>query len=72
MVETFNAQEIKIGFHPEGYRIDKSASAMNRYTKWDIQSDGQWKNPTPVCFSSLPAEGWCKCEGFEWDEDGSP
>jgi len=68
MTETFNAREIEIGYHPDGYRIDKTGSAMNRYTKWDIRPDGQWKNPTPVCFDSLPGDGWCKCEGFDWTD----
>jgi len=68
MAETFNAREIEIGYHRDGYRIDKTASAMNRYTKWDIHPDGEWTNPTPLCFDSLPDEGWCKCEGFDWDQ----
>jgi len=36
MEQIFSLIEIEIGFHPDGYRIDKTASAMNRYTKWDI------------------------------------
>ena len=68
MAETFNAQEIQIGYHPDGYRIDKTTSAMNRYTKWRIQSDGNWENPMPVCFDSLPAEGWFKCKSFDWSQ----
>jgi len=66
MAETFNAQEIKIGYHPGGYRIDRTASAMNRYTKWRIQGDGHWESPVPVCFDSLPVEGWFKCGPFDW------
>ena len=66
MTETFEVTQITIGYHPQGYRIDKTASAMNRYTKWQIQSDGQWKEPTPVCFDSLPVQGWYKCEAFDW------
>jgi len=68
MANTFKAQDIEIGYHPDGYRIDKTASAMNRYTKWDIQSDGQWKDPVPVCFDSLPPAGWCRCDGFDWTD----
>lgn len=29
----FDATEIDVGFHPGGYRIDKTAAPMNRYTK---------------------------------------
>ena len=68
MAETFNAQEIEIGYHPEGYRIDKTVSAMNRYTKWDIQPGGEWKDPVPVCFDSLPLAGWYRCDGFDWTD----
>ena len=67
MVNTFKVEEIEVGYHAEGYRIDKTASAMNRYTQWQIRTDGQWENPKPVCFHSLPTKGWCKCEGFQWD-----
>ena len=66
MTETFEVTQITIGYHPQGYRIDKTASAMNRYTKWQIQPDGQWKEPTPVCFDSLTVDGWYKCEAFDW------
>lgn len=68
MCETFKSQDIEIGYHPEGYRIDKTASAMNRYTKWAIQSDGQWQAPKPTCFSSMPNDGWYKCDGFDCGE----
>jgi len=61
-------EEIIIGFHPDGYRIDKTASAMNRYTRWDITSTGKWQNPTPVCFDSLPKNGWIAKDKFNWDE----
>jgi hypothetical protein len=67
--QTFKAVEIDIGFHPDGYRIDKTASAMNLYTKWQISDDGQWYNCKPVDFDVLPPEGWLKCEGFDWDKD---
>jgi hypothetical protein len=32
MDQAFKATEITIGFHQDGYRIDKTASPMNRYT----------------------------------------
>jgi len=67
-VEAFNAVDIDIGYHPEGYRIDKTASAINRYTQWDISPDGEWNNPKPVCFHSLPEDGWFKVDGFNWDD----
>lgn len=70
MAKTFSATEIEIGYHPDGYRIDKTASAMNRYTKWHIRDGGRWERPAPVCFDSLPTEGWHKCEGLDWQEDG--
>jgi len=66
MSKTFKATEITIGYHPDGYRIDKTASPINRYTKWRIQPDGQWTEASPVCFHSLPAQGWHKCEAFDW------
>ena len=68
MANTFKAQDIEIGYHPDGKRIDKTASAMKRYTKWDIQGNEEWGNPAPVCFDSLPPAGWCKCDGFNWDD----
>ncbi|MCD6365690.1 MAG: hypothetical protein J7M14_07425 [Planctomycetes bacterium] len=67
MAKVFDAQDIQIGLHPDGYRIDKTASPMNRYTKWEVSPDGQWENPTAVCFDSMPARGWRRCEGFDWD-----
>ena len=79
MEQTFEAREIDIGYHPavgstmlagrrgpEGYRIDRTASPMNRYTRWRITPDGKWANHEPVCFDSLPQEGWLKAEGFNW------
>jgi len=69
MSETFKAQDIETGQHPEGYRIDKTASAMNRYTKWTIQPDGQWSAPKPVCFDSLPQQGWHKRDRFNWEPE---
>lgn len=71
MDQTFSANEIATGFHPSGYRIDKTASPMNRYTKWDIGSQQRWTNPKPVCFDSLPREGWIAVDKFDWNENQS-
>ena len=60
MDKKLKATEIQIGFHPEGYRIDKTASAMDLYTKWEITPEGKWTNPKPTCFDSMPQEGWCE------------
>ena len=68
MEQTFSSTEIKIGFHPDGYRIDKTASTMNRYTKWDILQGNHWCNPKPACFDSLPEQGWFKKDKFDWNE----
>ncbi len=65
----FEATEIDVGFHLDGYRIDKTASPMNRYTKWEILAGNRWAHPTPVCFHSLPQEGWIKKDRFDWSED---
>ena len=68
-METFKAVDINIGYHPDGYRIDKTASAMNRYTRWNIPLDGEWCNPRPVCFDSLPEGGWVRTDGIDWETD---
>lgn len=68
MDQTLNATEVTIGFHTDGYRIDKTASPMNRYTKWDILSGNHWSNPTPVCFDSLPRQGWIAKDKFDWEK----
>ena len=68
MSETLEVAQINIGYHPDGYRIDKTASAMNRYTKWQIQPNGKWTQPKPVCFDSLPDGGWYECEAFDWSQ----
>ena len=68
MKQTFKAAEINVGFHPTGYRIDKTASPMNRYTKWQILPPKQWRNPKPVCFDSLPQQGWFKKDKFDWEK----
>lgn len=60
MEHTFNASDIQRGFHAEGYRIDKTGSPMEYYTKWQITPEGKWINPMPTCFDSMPQEGWRK------------
>ena len=57
--------EIDKGYHPKGYRIDKTASPINYYTKWKIRLGGKWVNPKPVSFFSLPQDGWIKVERFD-------
>ena len=71
MAQAFKASEIEIGYHPDGYRIDRTASPMNRYTKWRISPEGRWSDPEPVCFDSLPQDGWLKVERFNWEEDNA-
>ena len=63
-----NATDVTVGFHPNGYRIDKTASPMNRYTKWEILPGNKWHNPEPICFNSLPQEGWFAKDRFDWDK----
>ncbi len=60
MNDELKARDIQIGFHPKGYRIDKTASLMDIYTKWQITPEGEWINPKPTCFDSMPQEGWQK------------
>jgi hypothetical protein len=65
--QAFKATEITVGFHPNGYRIDKTASPMDRYTKWDILPGNRWCNPKAVCFDSLPQNGWIVKDKFDWE-----
>ena len=58
MEKTYKVKEINIGFHPDGFRIDKTTSPINFYTKWQISDDGQWHSCRPVDFDVLPLEGW--------------
>lgn len=58
MDKKYKATDIMVGFHTEGYRIDKTASPMDIYTKWEITPEGTWINPKPTCFHSLPQDGW--------------
>ena len=64
-----HAIEVTVGYHPAGFRIDKTATPMNRYTQWRILDDGCWVNPRPVCFHALPEDGWIFVEGFTWPEE---
>jgi hypothetical protein len=66
MDESFEAREIQVGYHPDGFRIDKSTAPMERYTSWRITAGGQWIDPKPVCFDSMPARGWLKVDKFDW------
>ena len=62
------AKDVTIGFHPNGYRIDKTASPMNRYTNWNIVFGNLWCDPEPVCFDSMPQKGWIAKDKFDWDK----
>ncbi len=68
MTKTYRVSDIYTGYHPDGFRIDKTASPMNLYTRWRINEDGRWHGCEPVDFDMLPESGWIKCEGFNWDE----
>ena len=67
MDQTLDAKDVRVGFHPAGYMIDRTASAMNRYTKWQTKLGDRWRNPEPVCFASLPQQGWIAIDRFDWD-----
>ncbi len=65
MKESFSGSDVAKGSHPGGYRIDKTASSpMDYYTQWQISAEGKWINPKPVCFHSLPLDGWYKADSF--------
>jgi hypothetical protein len=68
MKETFKAEEIEVGYHPKGFRIDRATSPLNRYTRWEVTPEGEWVNPKPVSFHAMPEDGWLKAKGFDWDE----
>jgi hypothetical protein len=57
---TCPATEIEADYHPLGYRIDKGTDPLNRYTRWTIDDNGNWIDGKPVCFHSLPTEGWVR------------
>ena len=62
------AIDIEMGYHPNGFRIDKTTTPMNRYTQWMILDDGAWADPRPVCFHALPKEGWVVVTHLDWPE----
>ena len=68
MDQVLRAMDVTVGFHPDGYRIDKTAPPINRYTKWNILPNNHWCNPEPVCFDSLPQQGWIAKDKFDWDK----
>jgi len=67
MEQTLSAEQVTFGFHPDGYRIDKTALSMNRYTKWQVQSGNRWRDPEPVCFDSLHQKGWFAKDKYDWN-----
>jgi hypothetical protein len=67
----YRAIDIDVGYHPSGFRIDKWTDPLNRYTKWTIDSDGNWINSKPVCFHSLPADGWIRVENKDRTEENN-
>lgn len=69
MDKELEAKDVVVGYHPEGYRIDKTAAPMNRYTRWEIRSGQTWCHPKAVCFHSLPEKGWIAVDGFDWEQD---
>ncbi len=68
MDQTLDVSEITVGFHPDGFRIDKTVAAMNRYTHWDVLPGNHWRHPRPVCFHDLPVDGWIIKDKFDWQE----
>ena len=68
MDPVLEAKDVTVGFHPDGYRIDKTATPMNQYTGWNIIFGKGWCNPKPVCFGSLPKQGWIATDRFDWDK----
>lgn len=65
---TWPATEITTGYHPSGFKIDKTTDPLNRYTLWTIKDDGKWVDAKPVCFHSLPEDGWIKLDKINWNE----
>jgi len=69
MTETYPKEEVNIACHPSGYRIDKTASPINFYTRWKVDEKGRWRECEPVDFADLPRQGWIKSKGFNWNEE---
>ena len=68
MTEIFKAEDIEIGYHPKGFRIDRATSPPNRYTRWEVTPEGEWVNPKPISFHEMPEEGWLKVKSFDLGE----
>lgn len=68
MEKTYKAIEIEVGYHPDGFRIDKTAPPMKLYTRWQVTPDGRWLTPKSVCFHALPEDGWIKVDRFDWGD----
>ena len=66
-MDTVKVESVVVGFHPSGYRIDKTAEPVNYYTKWDL-IENHWKNPKPVSFHNLPQKGWIPKDKFDWEK----
>ncbi len=58
--DIFKIDEIKAGYHPDGFTIDRDVVEIKKYTKWRITSNGSWTAPTPIKFDELPKSGWFK------------
>ena len=67
MEDTYFIGKVRVGYHPDGYRIDTNDSPIGPYTKWEISSDGQWCNPQSTRFEDIPLYGWIKAEKFSWE-----
>ena len=67
MEQTYFITQIDVGFHPDGYRIDKNDSPIGPYTKWEVHPNGQWCKPQSVRIEDLPLNGWIKTDKFVWD-----
>ena len=72
MEQTFHIERITIGFHPEGYKIDRIASPIGPYTRWKVEAGCVWYNPKPVLFEELPLDGWIKTDEFDWEGVEAP
>lgn len=68
METLIEAVDVEVGFHPEGYRIDKTGAPIYRYTKWRVESGNHWVDPKPICFHSLPEKGWIVTDRFDWEQ----
>ena len=67
-MSSIKASDIETGYHPDGFRIDRTTDPINRYTRWRINGDGEWEFEKPVCFHQLPEDGWIETDGFDWEK----